>query len=85
MRRKMMNNTASNIHSSSLLCESYYTHTHASGLSIYIFPKKLTTTYAIVGVKYGSANNSFFHNGSKISVPDGIAHFLEHKLFTNED
>ena len=78
-----MNNTTR--YSSELLCESYDAYTHVSGLTIYVFPKKLTTTYAIMGVKYGALNNSFIYNGNEITVPDGIAHFLEHKLFTNED
>ena len=71
---------------SSLLCEKYDKICHPSGLDIYVFPKKLTTAYAIFGVKYGSIHNSFIlHDGSEITVPDGIANFLEHKLFTNED
>ncbi len=72
---------------SKLLCESYEKYSHPSGLDIYVFPKKLTTTYAIFAVKYGAVNNSFSltENGEMITVPDGIAHFLEHKLFKNED
>ena len=70
---------------SSLLDERYDKYTHSSGLEVYVFPKKFSTTYALFGVKYGSINNSFFKDGKKITVPDGIAHFLEHKLFFNED
>lgn len=72
---------------SSLLCEHYDKISHQSGLDIYVFPKDLTTTYAVFGVRYGSIDNSFFIGGDKdpLTVPDGIAHFLEHKLFTNED
>lgn len=76
------------IFSSPLLDEQYTKYTHASGLEIYIFPKKLTTFYAIFGVKYGSIHSSFYLKDSPesiITVPDGIAHFLEHKLFANED
>ena len=73
------------IYKSSLLCEEYREYKHSSGLTIIVFPKKLTTTYAIMGVKYGSLNSSFTVGGEQITVPDGIAHFLEHKLFTNED
>ena len=80
-----MSNTILNLHENPLLCESYYSCNHPSGLTIYVFPKKLTTTYAVMGVKYGSVNNSFRVNGKALTVPDGIAHFLEHKLFTNED
>ena len=71
-----------------ILSERYTKYIHSSGLEIYIFPKKLTTFYAIFGVKYGSIHSSFSKSSDpskKITVPDGIAHFLEHKLFTNED
>ena len=72
---------------SSLLREKYYRFKHASGLPVYVFPKKLSTTYAIFGTHYGSIDNVFSLNGGEsfLSVPDGIAHFLEHKLFANED
>ena len=70
---------------SSKLYEKYDKYTHVSGLEVYVFPKKFSTTYALFGVKYGSINNSFLMDGQTITVPDGIAHFLEHKLFFNED
>ena len=46
-----------------------------------------TTTEAIFATKYGSIYNCFKTKDSKdfITVPEGIAHFLEHKLFENED
>lgn len=72
-------------HNSDLLCERYFEVVHPSGLKIIVFPKRLTTTYALLGVRYGAINNKFFVGKNEISVPDGIAHFLEHKLFTNED
>ena len=74
------------IFESALLDESYEKFTHPSGLDIYVFKKDFTSTYAILGVKYGSVNNRFTVDGdTEITVPDGIAHFLEHKLFFNED
>lgn len=76
------------IFKSTLLDEQYTKYKHPSGLEIYIFPKKLTTFYAIFGVRYGSIHNSFSKKNNResiITVPDGIAHFLEHKLFANED
>lgn len=76
----------SEIFTSELLGERYEKISHSSGLDIYVFPKKLTTTYAVFGVKYGSIDNSFSLNGdAPVTYPDGIAHFLEHKLFINED
>ena len=72
---------------SARLHERYEKYTHPSGLDIYVFPKKMLTTYAIFGTRYGSLHNRFrFENESDMTtVPDGLAHFLEHKLFTNED
>ena len=71
--------------SSALLRERYELIEHTSGLSVYVFPKKLTSTYALFATKYGSIDNAFLENGEELRVPDGIAHFLEHKLFENED
>jgi len=72
---------------SSLLKEKYYKVKHKSGLDIYVFPKELTTSYAMFGTNYGSIHNRFkTKNDSEFTVvPDGIAHFLEHKMFENED
>ena len=74
-------------HRSDLLGEEYRVWKHASGLDVYIFPKQMTATYAIFGTKYGSIHNSFrtSEDEAMTTVPDGIAHFLEHKLFTAED
>jgi len=67
--------------------EKYYFFKHESGLDIFVFPKNHTTAYALFGTKYGSVDNIFKTSGDKdfTEVPDGIAHFLEHKLFENED
>ena len=67
--------------------DKYYRINHDSGLTIYLFPKKdYNSKYAIFGTKYGSVNNAFsLDNGEVTAVPDGIAHYLEHKLFESED
>ena len=67
------------------LREKYYSFTHSSGLPVYVFPKKLSTTYAIFATRYGSIDNCFKLAGDSefTRVPDGIAHYLEHKLFEN--
>lgn len=71
---------------SELLREKYEKIEHASGLSIYVFPKKLTGIYALFATKFGSIDSSFFGDGGElVTLPDGVAHFLEHKLFENED
>ena len=79
----MIYNTAEN----KKIEEKYYYFKHESGLDIYIFPKNHTTSYALFGTKYGSIDNTFKIKGEAdfTVVPDGIAHFLEHKLFENED
>lgn len=67
--------------------DSYYKITHDSGLTIFVYPKQgYKSAYAIFGTKYGSINTCFsLDGGEKITVPDGIAHYLEHKLFESED
>ena len=71
----------------SLIGEKYYYTKHKSGLDIYLVPKKLSTSYAIIGTRYGSVDNRFKKKNDPefTVVPDGIAHFLEHKMFENED
>ena len=71
---------------SALLREHYYEMRHRSGLSVYVFPKKLTSTYAILSTRYGAMDTGFrASDGKFVTVPDGVAHFLEHKLFENPD
>ncbi len=67
--------------------DSYYKIDHPSGLTIYVYPKEgYNSAYAIFGTRYGSVNTCFsVDGGEKITVPDGIAHYLEHKLFESED
>ncbi len=70
------------------LGEKYYVVDHESGLHIIVSPKKdYKSTYALFGTKYGSINNCFRENedGPVIKVPEGIAHFLEHKLFESKE
>lgn len=67
--------------------DSYFKINHPSGLTIYVYPKKgYSSAYAIFGTRYGSINTCFsVDSQNKITVPDGIAHYLEHKLFESED
>ena len=76
-----------NAFESKKLEESYYGFTHKSGLKVYVYPKKLRTSYAIFATKYGSLENVFKLKEDKdyTTVPAGIAHFLEHKMFENEN
>ena len=70
-----------------LLNEKYYEIQHPSGLKILVFPKPAyQTSYALLGVPFGSADNCFIDaEGNKVFLPDGTAHFLEHKLFESEE
>ncbi len=66
--------------------ESYIKATLTSGLRIYVLEKpQYNSSYAIFGTKYGSIDTIFSVNGEQTAVPEGIAHFLEHKLFESED
>ena len=68
--------------------EEYIRLEHESGLRILLYPMKgFRTAYAIFGTDYGSIDNCFRLEGEKefTTVPDGIAHYLEHKLFESED
>ncbi|MBE6787545.1 MAG: insulinase family protein [Ruminococcaceae bacterium] len=66
--------------------ESYVKAVHSSGLKIYILEKpQYNSCYAIFGTKYGSIDTMFSVDGETTEVPEGIAHFLEHKLFESED
>lgn len=69
-----------------MLNEKYFFFKHKSGLDVYVIPKKMTTSYAIFATRYGAVDNKFKTNKDNdfTVVPDGIAHFLEHKLFECE-
>lgn len=72
---------------SKLLGEAYYKLEHGSGLTIYVMPKKnCKSCYALFGTNYGSIDTCFCVKGEEMtSVPEGIAHFLEHKLFESDE
>jgi predicted Zn-dependent peptidase len=58
-----------------------------NGLKVYVLEKKgFNKTYATFTTHYGSVDNHFKPLGKneEVKVPDGIAHFLEHKLFEKE-
>lgn len=66
----------------------YYKGRHPSGLDIYLYPKENgSSTRAVFGTKYGSIDNCFQRSDEPApeTVPEGIAHYLEHKLFESED
>ncbi len=66
--------------------DRYYKTVHSSGVTIYVYPQEgRASCCAVFGTKFGSIDDHFFFDGREISVPAGVAHFLEHKLFENED
>ena len=68
--------------------ETLYHEVLPNGLTVYLLPKNdYHKTYGLFSTNYGSIANEFIPYGEKekVKVPDGIAHFLEHKLFEKED
>ncbi|MBR5154905.1 MAG: insulinase family protein [Clostridia bacterium] len=71
-----------------MLKETILHGVHESGLRVYIVPKQgFSKYYAIYGTEYGSIDTKLNvpDTDEVIELPDGIAHFLEHKLFEEED
>ncbi len=71
-----------------LLNDSYFEIDHKSGFKIFVYPKEnYSSAYAVFGTKYGSIDTCFRVEGNEefTTVPEGIAHFLEHKLFESEE
>lgn len=67
--------------------EMIYEYDHNSGLHVQIIPKRnFSKKFAVLTVDFGSVDTEFIVPGEeeKTKVPQGIAHFLEHKLFEQE-
>lgn len=67
-----------------ILQETLYYEELNNGLKVYLLPKKgFSKTYGLFSTCFGSIDTTFVPLGEKemIKVPDGIAHFLEHKMF----
>ncbi|MCI8486444.1 MAG: insulinase family protein [Clostridia bacterium] len=66
--------------------EKAYIEKLENGMTVIIIPKNTTNKkYIIWGVNFGSIDNHFKINGEEIYIPDGVAHFLEHKMFEQEN
>ena len=68
--------------------EECYMEKLANGLQVIIIPKKdIQKKYIMWTTKFGSIDNTFIDNttGEKVTIPDGVAHFLEHKMFEQKD
>lgn len=69
------------------LKEKLYHRKMKDGLSVYVLPRKgYNKIYAMYSIHYGSIDNEFIipDTEEKVKVPEGIAHFLEHKMFDME-
>lgn len=59
-----------------------------NGLEIFIVPNEnVNNIYCTFSTKYGSVQNEFVpvNESEMIKVPNGVAHFLEHKMFEQEN
>ena len=68
--------------------EKLYMEKLKNGLTVMIIPKKgIQKKYIIWGTNYGSNDNRFIVPGENeiTEVPKGVAHFLEHKMFEQEN
>ena len=68
--------------------EKLYIEKLENGLTVMVIPKKdIQKKYMIWGTNYGSNESTFVIPGEekKTKVPNGVAHFLEHKLFEQEN
>ncbi len=67
--------------------EKLYIEKLDNGLTIMVLPKKTTKKYIVWSANFGSIDNKFYAPGEKILtvLPDGIAHYLEHKLFEQKN
>lgn len=71
-----------------LIKEKVYIEKLKSGLTVMFIPRKETDKkYITFGTNYGSMDDRFIVPGETeiTKVPDGVAHFLEHKLFEQEN
>lgn len=76
-----------NVITNELLDEKCYHIVHPTGLNIYVMPKEgYSGAYAVFGTNYGSIDTKILtKDGTVADIPEGTAHFLEHKLFESED
>lgn len=67
--------------------EEIYKEVLDNGLEVYLYVNNnIHNNYVTFTTKYGSVYNEFIDSdGKNIKVPNGIAHFLEHKVFALKD
>lgn len=70
------------------LQETIYFEEMSNGLKVYLLPKiGFSKTYGLFSTRFGSIDTTFvpLHETQMLKAPDGIAHFLEHKMFEMEE
>lgn len=68
--------------------EEAYIEKLETGMKVIIIPKhNLDKKYIIWGTHFGSIDNRFImpKTNEEVFIPDGVAHFLEHKMFEQPD
>lgn len=66
--------------------ESIEMTTLENGLRVCYIPKPdFSKTFAMLATNFGSVDASFTMDGIRYDTPAGVAHFLEHKMFEDED
>lgn len=64
------------------LGETIYHAVLPNGLHVYVDQRpEFTKKYAFLASNYGGKDVAFHHKGKDYRMPDGVAHFLEHKMF----
>ena len=72
---------------SDIIGETCLEYVHKSGVRVFMLPMEgYSSAVAQFSAKFGSQDNAFSVNGGELQkVPDGTAHYLEHKLFESEE
>ncbi len=71
---------------SDILNEEYQLIKTDCGLTIACYPMpKHNGVHAVFATNFGSINRKFTMDGKEYVIPAGVAHYLEHKMFENED
>ena len=68
--------------------ETLYHEVLENGLNVYLLKKQgFSKTYGLFSTQFGSIDTSFvpLNETNMIKVEDGVAHFLEHKMFEMQD
>ncbi len=72
--------------SNKILKESYQLIKADCGLSVGVYTKpEYGSVFAMFATNFGSVDRKFTVDGKLVEIPAGVAHFLEHKMFENED